>query len=426
MPLAAAYARVSTASGEQLSALDGQLRYLKDQGCDPILRDVESGLNIDRPAYAELKGLITANRVATLHATRADRLGRDAIEMIRLVRLCDQHGVRVLTRDDGTLSGQQSEQLMLLFIRAAMAEGESMKISQRVTAGFREGRKAGRPMRKPCWGYRLTADRSALEPDPEAFPRALRFIEQLRANGWRMQPTLEAFTEPIPLSSCRAVRSWMLNPTIRGGIGYHQQKNHRFSEILWDRHQPLLSHSDFAEFEAVVQHNRRMWGHNAITRSRLLTSLCVCAECGARLKYIPARTIASLRCNGDRCSQRYKGTREADIAEFAIAAIAREAAATLAAAAEHRESPEAMELRQQIAALEALNDPDLAGALEAKRQRLAAVSAAPAIDPALTEKLADPRWYSLATQEELRLIFQRLVAEIQIARQEPAAIRLRL
>jgi len=194
------YGRVSTASGEQLSALDGQLQWLQGQECSQILHDVESGLVVERAGYGRLLALIEGGAVTTLSATRADRLGRDAPELVRLVQLCDRAGVTVLTRDDGRLSARTAEELLLLYVRAALAQGESMKISQRVRGGLAEGRAIGKPMRKPCWGYRLRADRLALEPDPEAWLPAQRFIDQLQWSGWRMHPRPASRDRAVPLA----------------------------------------------------------------------------------------------------------------------------------------------------------------------------------------------------------------------------------
>jgi DNA invertase Pin-like site-specific DNA recombinase len=142
------YGRVSTSSGEQLSALEGQLRWLAEQGCEPILHDVESGLNVDRADYGQLLTRFASGRGGVVRATRADRLGRDAPELVRLVQACDRAGVTVVTRDDGRLSARTAEELLLLYVRAALAQGESMKISQRVCAGLEQGRSIGKPMRK--------------------------------------------------------------------------------------------------------------------------------------------------------------------------------------------------------------------------------------------------------------------------------------
>jgi DNA invertase Pin-like site-specific DNA recombinase len=420
------YGRVSTASGEQLSALDGQLRWLAEQGCDRILNDVESGLNVDRDGYGQLLALIEAGQVGTLSATRADRLGRDAPELVRLVQLCDRRGVLVLTRDDGRLSAKTAEELLLLYVKAAMAQGESMKISQRVMGGLAEGRRVGKPMRKPCWGYVLRSDRLALEPHPTEFGRAQRFIRLLQENRWRMATSLQDNRDLAPFRSCRGVRAWLLNPTLRGGIGYRQQANHTYQEITWERHPALLTHLECAEFERVTSANRLLWGRNVTVIPRLLTGLTECLECKCRLKYIGGRTIPSLKCSGTLCSQLYKGTREDIIVRYAIEQISFQAAAKLAAVVGEDEPPEARELRQSIAALEALSDPDLAGVIAAKAKRLELLLLQPQIDVNLVQCISDPRWFDTLESNELREILQSLVRRIVVAKQVPVAIDLRL
>ena len=420
------YSRVSTASGEQLSALEGQLRWLADQGCDRVLHDVESGLNVDRADYGQLLSLIASGQIGIVRATRADRLGRDAAELVRLVKACDSGGVTVLTRDDGRLSARTAEDLVMLYLRAALAQGESMKISQRVNAGLEQGRAIGKPMRKPCWAYQLRADRLALEPHTTEFAKAQRFIRHLQENRWRMATTLQENRNLAPFSSCRGVRAWLLNPTLRGGIGYRQRANHTYEEIAWGRHPALLSHAEFSEFERVTSANRLLWGHNSTTIPRLLTGLCECSECGCRLKYIGGRTVASLKCSGTLCSQLYRGTREDVIVRFVIKQLSQRAAERLAASVGAEEPPEARELRQSIAALTALGDPDLAGVIAAKEQRLELLLHRPAVDDGLVRKLSDRRWFDLATADELREILQATVERVTVTRQEPTAIRLRL
>jgi DNA invertase Pin-like site-specific DNA recombinase len=420
------YGRVSTASGEQLSALDAQLHWLRSQSCTLVLHDVESGLNVDRPAYNDLLRLITAGTVTTLWATRADRLGRDAPELVRLVQACDRHGVRVCTRDDGELSSRTAEDLLMLFLRAALAQGESMKIAARVNRGLEEGRRMGKPMRKPCWPYRLSQDRTTLEPDQEQWPVALRFVDHLRDHQWRTHQALQSFADPIPLSSCRAVRAWLLNPCVRGGIGYQQGSNHTYHQVVWDRHPAVLSHGDFQAYQVAAASNRRRWGVNSKRRTRALTSLLVCRECGWRLKYITGRTIPALRCGGQGCSQCYRGVRESEVIRWSFEQIAQQAAHHLAAIATQDEPPEVGELRRQIEQLERLQDPDLQDAIKQKRQRLEQLLAQPATDEALLAAVSDPEWHQAATYEEQTAMLQQLVREVQIEQQQPVAIALRL
>ena len=126
-----AYARVSTDSGEQLSALQSQLRWLKDQECSRILQDVESGLNPQRTGYQELLAAVKAGGVSQVVATQASRLGRDAIEFVSFVQICDAQGCRITTRDDGVISCSSPDELVMTFLKAAMSQGESMRVSKR-------------------------------------------------------------------------------------------------------------------------------------------------------------------------------------------------------------------------------------------------------------------------------------------------------
>lgn len=421
-----AYGRVSTASGEQLSALDAQLAWLENQGADLILSDVESGRVVHRTNYQQLKAMVEAGEVSEVIATALSRLGRDATESDTFIKLCDQHGVAVITRDDGRLTMATPEDLLLTRLKGSLAQGESMKISQRVCSGYEQGRKLGKPMRKPCWGYKLSEDKMRLVPHPTEFDAAKRFIAYLKANDWRTVTTLRTYPGKVPFASCRGVRCWLLNPTLRGGIAYGQIANHRFDNVLWDRHEALLSHADFAAYQQRAESNRKLWGVNAGRQHRLLTSLCVCSECGCKLKYIAGRTIPSLKCSGTTCSQLYKGTREQTLVEYAIQELCAKAGERLARAVQQDEPPEAIELRASIKKLRALNDPDLAGVISQKEDRLAMVVRQPPQDDALLQKVADPKWYDLASYDELRSVLQQLVAEIVVTKQVPTAIRLRL
>ena len=419
-----AYGRVSTASGEQASALRAQLDWLRAQEPTLLLQDVESGMNTDRPGYLELLALVEGGRVTELLATRSDRLGRDAQELVRLVQLCDAKGAAVRTRDDGRLSAKTAEELIMLYLKAAMGQAESMRLSLRVHAGLGQGRAMGKPMRKPCWGYRLSDDRSKLElKEPDA-TIAREFLDALKENGWRMLPTLKA-SPLVPFGSVRGVRAWLLNPTIRGAIGYRQLKNHRFEQILWDQHDALIAPDEFAEMERAIARNRKLWGVHGQKTVRALTGLCICSECQNRLKYIGGRTYPSLKCSGDLCSQHYKGVREELVLMWATAELSKVAASRLAAMAERSEPAEVTLLRKRIEELEGLHDQDLQPVIEAKRSRLEQLLITPTIDAGLMERMSDPRWLSRLTYEELTVLLHRLVACILITRQAPTALSLR-
>jgi hypothetical protein len=372
-----------------------------------------------------MRALVEAGRVSEVVATRLDRLGRLASECDAFIELCDRQQTAVTTRDDGRLSMATPEDLLLTRLKASLAQGESMKISQRIRQAREQGKRDGKPMKRACFGYRLSKDRKRFELDPDEAPIAKEMLQSLKNHGWRMQPVLNEFRGRMPLNSVRAIRSWLLNPAIRGAVAYEQTKNHQFKEILWDQHEALLSQDDFAEMQAVIERNRRLWGRHSDKQLRALTSLCVCEECGKRMCYIPGRTHLAVRCRGELCSQFYKSTREEKVLRWVTDELARQGAEKLAAMAQTTESPEVETLKAQIKALEAQDDPDLQDAIERKQKRLNSLLGGPAASPDLVRKISDPRWFDTLSYDELTLVLHQMVERIVIAKQAPIALHLK-
>jgi hypothetical protein len=140
------------------------------------------------------------------------------------------------------------------------------------------------------------------------------------------------------------------------------------------------------------------------------------------MKYYAGRKTPSLRCNRETCTWYYRSIREQVVIDFAVEQLRTHAAAHLAAAAAHTDSPQVLELRRQIEALERLADPDLAPAVEAKRLRLEQLQAQPQVDAALVERIADPAWWEQATAEELTVILHATVARITVDMEQRAPV----
>lgn len=420
------YCRVSTASGEQLSALENQIARIEATGVDRLIQDVESGLSSERPGMLELLELIDNRQVSEVVCTRIDRLGRDAGATDALIVLASKKGVRITTLDGGAVETETPTGFLLARISTSLAEMESRMLSLRIRRGLEQRRKRNMPCRgKAPWGYRITADRRAVEPDPLEWQRAERFLDLLRSCRWRMNTALDRFGEPIPLNSCRAVKAWLINPILRGGIGWRQQANHRFAEITWGLHRPLIDPGEWDNITSHLEQNRRNWGSNASLVPNLLTSLCWCPNCGKRIGYAGTRKIPSLICRTRGCVSQYKGTREAVIAA-AINEALRNRAEALAHYVEE-EPPEAGELRLQIAKLEALADEDLTEAIAAKRERLKNLRQRPSDrQRAVLSALADSSAWEQATTQELRAIYLEFVARVDADRGQAVSVRLRL
>lgn len=425
------YIRVSTDNGEQLAALENQRGRIEAAGVDLLLEDTESGLSQDRPGYLELLRLIDTRRISEIVCTRIDRLGRDAAATDALIAICARRQVTITALDGGTVDASTPQGFLLSRIATSMAEVESRMLSMRIRAGYEQGRKRKRPLRgRAPWGYLKNADNSALIPDPEQWPRAQDFLNHLRAVDWRMNTALDNWHRSqkgeIPLGSCRSVKSWLLNPVIRGGLGYKQLPNHQFEEIAWDTHPPLITHQEFEVLSRQLEDNKRRWGHAAKIRPRLLTGLCKCGGCGRLMTYAGSRTIPSVLCKSRECEQRYKSTREDDV-RLAINQRLSAAAASVAKHAASEETPQVAQLRLQIEQLRAANDSDLQPAIELKEQRLRQLQSTAGPDPSLLEAFQDPAvWDQVDSFEELRAIHLTFVQHVLIDHQQVQDVVLRL
>ena len=395
------YIRVSTSSGEQLAALENQRARIAATGVDEIIEDIQSGRESDRAGYLRLLELISRGAISEVLITRVDRLGRDAADTDAAIAFAAKKQVTITALDGGSIESVTPSGFVMSRIMTTMAEMESRMLSQRIRAGLTERRKRRLPCRgRAPWGYQLTADRTALEPHLLEWPRATTFLRYLRGTGWRMNTALDQWAAAgngdIPLHSCRAVKAWLTNPILRGGLGYNQQANHRFAQIVWDTHEALITHSEYANIERQLEANRRMWGRQSQHKQRLLTSLCRCGHCGKAMSYAGSRTIPAVVCRTRGCAQQYKSTHESLIAG-AIAHTLADHAEALANHAPQSESPETLALIKTITSLEALNDPDLDEVIEVKRARLAALRLKPLIEPEILAALRDPGLYEHAS-----------------------------
>src|SRR5699024_4153683 len=83
------YARVSTVHQD----LKGQLKALKNEGCESIFQDKLTGTSKNRPQLQQLLQQIQEGD--TLIVTKLDRLARSTIDGIETIRELFQKGVRV-------------------------------------------------------------------------------------------------------------------------------------------------------------------------------------------------------------------------------------------------------------------------------------------------------------------------------------------
>ncbi|GAB1793940.1 recombinase family protein [Priestia megaterium] len=136
------YARVSTVSQE----LEVQLQALKKEGCEKIYSEKFTGTKTDRPQFKELLSLLKEGD--TLVVTKLDRLARNTVEGIEIVKNLFSKGVRVHVLNVGLLEDTTMGRFFLTTL-LAVAEMERNLIVERTQEGkaiakqrddFKEGR----------------------------------------------------------------------------------------------------------------------------------------------------------------------------------------------------------------------------------------------------------------------------------------------
>ena len=424
-----AYARVSTESGEQLDALKRQLFELENLEPVPmhIFTDVQSGGDNDREQYTLLKKLIEQKRVKRIRCTHASRLGRDIVETVSFIKLADESGCIIETLKEGRLTLKDSARSVMSVLFATFSQNERTELSIRIKRGYEAGRKMRKPMRKPPWGYRINKTREGLEPDPETWGDALEVVAYMRECGFQ---AMKCWKHPkVPFRSIRGLTNWFENPILRGGIEYNAHRKDDKGdpvpvEIVWDLHERLITDDDYVNWVTRRQRNRRMYGANYERSVRALTGLLRCKECLFKLKYISGRSIPSLRCNGDGCSQHYRGLREQDVVAWAIQEICAQAYEKLAAQVNWQVPPEVEHMEKELKRLIKAHgdDPDFEGVIEKKRMRLDALMVKPNIDEKLLNNISQPEFWRTADGDVVVEVLQRVVKEIQVENQRPVKL----
>lgn len=171
---AALYARVSTdEQAEHGTSLDGQLAECRSHaaasGSVAFVSYVDAGISgtlLDRPALSRMREDARAGRIGQVVCFDPDRLSRNLGHLLFLVDEFRQAGVGV---EFANFTMSQSPDGRLLFaMRGAIAEFETHKIRQRMTAGKLARAREGRPVGggHQIFGYIYDKAAKRFVPDP--------------------------------------------------------------------------------------------------------------------------------------------------------------------------------------------------------------------------------------------------------------------
>ncbi|MGF1676412.1 MAG: fdxN element excision recombinase XisF [Rivularia sp. (in: cyanobacteria)] len=376
------YARVSTVEQSlEYDALKQQVNRLESAGADVVLVDIESGRSNKRKEFNKLLKLIEKGKVREIIVTRIDRLGRSDIDVIRTIQLFNDHGIKLRILDapiDVTSSfGRFSASQM-----AALADFESRLLSERTRHGMNFFRSQGK-VQRACFGYRLTKDYK-LEPHPKNFAIAREIIEKL-LQGCSYGVVSRWLVEERGIEfSFSGLRHWVKNPALVGHTRYFTEmeyrrnpKNPRPPQIIRDTHYRVATET---EINQIKTKTAKVQPCITLKKGSIhpLKGLLRCAHCGGGMYRVISKFKSGqseyIKCNKHARNVHFcpnqKSTRLSVITKQVIERITGEAARIVEESnfcdRTTTESPQLLDLRQQMAGLQALhsNNPAIIAAIK--------------------------------------------------------------
>jgi site-specific DNA recombinase len=292
----ALYARLSRSDDDQAASLDHQgqacRRYVADKGGVVVLeeRDVQSGLDNDRPGYQRVLTAARAGQIDAAVVWRFDRWGRDTLEALRSLRELADLGIDVVSATEST------EDPFVRDLTLLLANRESRVISARVKPVMLMSAKMGRWQSRPPAGYRLVDGK--LEPHEQQAPLFAQLFRRA-ATGSYSVAALRRWAHSVGLTSSTGhapsrslVHKWLSNPVYVGDLVYNRRANSRFEgrrarpETDWvvvpDAHPGIVDRETFNAVQTVLATHKRIQGDVRASRW-LLTGRLYCGHCGSRM-----------------------------------------------------------------------------------------------------------------------------------------------
>ena len=272
----------------------------------------------DRPAGRALARDARARHFSEIWVVRADRLGRDAFELLRIWRVFESIGISLRATDENI------DDPFYFDIHAVIAANERRKFLERSAEGMNRAAKEGRytggivPL-----GYTVSGDRGfrRLVPDDSPMWAGLsaadvvrRIYDHLASDGWTCPRIADEFNSlGIPTSYRRDgrgvrgrrtqglwrsghIRNLVVNPVYRGVLQYGRRSTKpNGREVISASVPPLVSEDVWNAALSTLKRNRALPRNSR--HAYLLRSLIRCAVCG--LAFCGTWTRGPrYRCNG--------------------------------------------------------------------------------------------------------------------------------
>jgi DNA invertase Pin-like site-specific DNA recombinase len=149
---AACYIRVSTADQNSALQVAELQQYITARGWElaAVYEDTMSGSKSGRPGLNRMMADARMRKFDAVCVWKLDRFGRSLVDCLNSIQSLESCGVRFIAITQGLDTDQQNPaSRFLLHVLGAAAEFERSLIRERVSAGMRAAKKAGKALGRP-------------------------------------------------------------------------------------------------------------------------------------------------------------------------------------------------------------------------------------------------------------------------------------
>lgn len=294
-----AYLRVSTEAQAEKYGLDMQkqkiLEYCKKKGVKIDKWYVDggySGSKLDRPDIQQLLDDSERGLISRVYIYKLDRMSRDVIDTLNLLyRVLPKYGVQVISMTED-LKFENPMDKVMIGVNAIMGQYEREVIYMRTRAGMKERVKKGLWMgggRTP-YGYYYDRNDGILHPKEDE-AEVVRKAYRLYIDGY----SCERISKMLGFKGERIVIQILKRKSNIGIIEYR-------GEEYKGKHEPIVDEHTFYQAQECM---KKRHTNSHVTNDNILTGLCYCGVCGARMRYQKWGKYHKLICYSQQKSKEY-------------------------------------------------------------------------------------------------------------------------
>lgn len=294
-----AYLRVSTEAQTEKYGLDMQKQKILDY-CDKkgVIIDKwyidggYSGSKLNRPEIQQLLDDSEKGMISTVYIYKLDRMSRDVIDTLNLLyKILPKYNIKVVSMTEDIKTESPMDKVMIT-MNAAMNQYEREVIRMRMSAGMVERVKKGLWMgggRVP-FGYYYDRNDGILhvkEDEAEIVRKAYRMY----IDGY----SCERISTILGLSCERMVSQVLKRKSNIGMIEYK-------GKVYKGLHESII---DEKTFYLAQEYMKKRHTNSHVCNDHILTGLCYCGVCGARMRYQKWGKYHKLVCYSQQNGKEY-------------------------------------------------------------------------------------------------------------------------